>query len=134
MGDEGPGWRRPSRWGRPCLVACSGLDDPVPFDARRATAPSLDGRRGAAHRGSLPPAARVKVLLVTNPSSGSAAKHDKDALLEALAPLGEIETIEPSSLEDFPSEVRAAARGRDLVISAGGDGTLNCTVNALGEA
>lgn len=75
----------------------------------------------------------MKVLLVTNPSSGSAGKHDRDALLSALGPLGEVQAIEPSSLEDFSSEVLAAARERDLVISAGGDGTLNCTVNALGE-
>ncbi|MFP5351837.1 MAG: diacylglycerol/lipid kinase family protein [Actinomycetota bacterium] len=73
----------------------------------------------------------MKLLLVTNPSSGSASKHDREALLRALSPLGEIEAIEPASLDDFASEVLAAARGRDLVVSAGGDGTLNCTVNAL---
>lgn len=73
----------------------------------------------------------MKVLLVTNPSSGSAAKHDRNELSGALSSLGEVETVEPGSLEDFSSEVLAAAKGRDLVVSAGGDGTLNCTVNAL---
>jgi len=70
---------------------------------------------------------------VTNPSSGSAAGHDKDKLLTQLGALGSVDAVEPSSLEDFPSEVLAAARGRDLVVSAGGDGTMNCTVNALRE-
>ena len=75
----------------------------------------------------------MKVLLVTNTSSGSAASYEPDELLQALKALGEVEMVSPSSLESFPAEVLAAARGRDLVVSAGGDGTLNCTVNALRE-
>lgn len=73
----------------------------------------------------------MKVLLVTNPSSGSAAKHEKDDLIGALSALGPVDVVEPASLDDLPSELLAASRGRDLVVSAGGDGTLNCTVNAL---
>lgn len=73
----------------------------------------------------------MKVLLVTNASSGSAASYEADELRRALSTLGDVEMVSPSSLEAFPTEVLAAARGRDLVVSAGGDGTLNCTVNAL---
>lgn len=51
-------------------------------------------------------------------------------LLGELRALGEVEAIEPS-LDEFGERVLSAARGRDLVVSAGGDGTLNCTVNAL---
>lgn len=73
----------------------------------------------------------MKLLLVTNPSAGRAAKHEKQDLSRRLQALGEVEAIEPASMETFARDVLAAARGCDLVVSAGGDGTLNCTVNAL---
>ena len=73
----------------------------------------------------------MTVLLITNPASGGAAKHDRDAIVEALAPLGAVEILEPSSRDAFDAEVQRAAAGRELVVSAGGDGTLNCTINAL---
>lgn len=73
----------------------------------------------------------MKVLLITNPASGGAAKHDRDEIVSHLGRMGPVETIEPSSLDDFPKEVSAAARGVDLVVAAGGDGTFNCTINAL---
>jgi diacylglycerol kinase (ATP) len=72
----------------------------------------------------------VKVLLVTNPSSGSSSKHERDDLCDGLRRLGPLEVVEPSS-ESLDEQVQEAARNRDLVVSAGGDGTLNCTVNAL---
>ena len=73
----------------------------------------------------------MKVLLITNPSSGGASKHDRDEIIEGLRRMGEVRTVEPASLDDFPQEVRAAARGIDLIVAAGGDGTFNCTINAL---
>lgn len=73
----------------------------------------------------------MKVLLITNPVSGGSAKHDRDEILAAVGTLGEVETVEPSSVEDFPAQVEKAAIGCDLVVTAGGDGTFNCTVNAL---
>ena len=73
----------------------------------------------------------MKILLITNPASGGAAKHDRDEVIDALRPLGEVDTVEPGSVEDFGREVSQAARGKDLVVTAGGDGTFNCTVNAL---
>jgi len=75
----------------------------------------------------------VNVLLITNPASGGAAKHDRAAILNSLRSLGSVETLEPSSRDAFDSEVLRAAEGCELVISAGGDGTLNCTINALRE-
>lgn len=47
--------------------------------------------------------------------------------------MGEVNVVEPTSLEDFPAQVEAAARGVDVVVAAGGDGTFNCTVNALSD-
>lgn len=73
----------------------------------------------------------MSVLLITNPASGGAAKHDRDAIVQALSPLGSVEVLEPSSRDVFDAEVQRAAAGTDLIVSAGGDGTLNCTINAL---
>lgn len=75
----------------------------------------------------------MNVLLITNPASGGAAEHDRDAIVNSLARLGSVEVLGPSSRDAFDAEVQEAARGRGLVISAGGDGTLNCTINALRE-
>lgn len=73
----------------------------------------------------------MKILLVTNPVSGGASKHDRDQIVGALHRLGEVSVVEPASADEFPAEVQAAARGVELVASAGGDGTFNLTVNAL---
>lgn len=73
----------------------------------------------------------MTILLVTNPASGGAAKHDRAAIVEALSALGPVAVLEPSSRDAFDAEVQRAAEGCELVVSAGGDGTLNCTVNAL---
>ena len=75
----------------------------------------------------------MKVLLVSNPASGGARKQDRDEIVDALGSLGAVETVEPSSPERFGEEVAVAAKGCDLVVSAGGDGTFNCTINALHE-
>jgi diacylglycerol kinase (ATP) len=73
----------------------------------------------------------VNVLLISNPASGGAAKHDHEALVEALTPLGTVRSLEPASREAFDEEVRGQAEECQVVVSAGGDGTFNCTVNAL---
>lgn len=75
----------------------------------------------------------MNVLLVTNPASGGSGKHDQDQILQALARLGEVDVVEPSSRDAFDAEVRSRAADRDVVVTAGGDGTFNCTINALRE-
>ena len=73
----------------------------------------------------------MKILVIANPASGGASKHDREAIVESLAGLGSVDVLEPSSREVFDAEVQEAATGNDLIVSAGGDGTLNCTINAL---
>lgn len=75
----------------------------------------------------------MKVLVISNASSGSSDDELLEAVAGSLAPLGEVAGVRPQSIETFDEEVRAAAAGVDLVVSAGGDGTFNCTVNALSD-
>lgn len=76
----------------------------------------------------------MRVLLVTNQSSGSADARRRDAIVDELARLGPVEPIEPGDADALTRELPRAARGVQLVVVAGGDGTFNCTVNALARA
>jgi diacylglycerol kinase (ATP) len=73
----------------------------------------------------------VKVLLVKNPSSGSAGDASGEALADRLRHLGDVGVLEPESAGSAPEEIAAAARDRDAVVVAGGDGTVSQAVNAL---
>ena len=74
----------------------------------------------------------MKICVILNPAAGSA--ENTDVLREKLARLGtcEIEiTAQPGDAQKFAH--RAATSGCDLIISAGGDGTLNEVVNGIAE-
>jgi diacylglycerol kinase (ATP) len=75
----------------------------------------------------------TRVLLVTNPGSGGAGDCDLDRVVDILRRAGDVATVTPGSTETFDDEVRTAAAGADLVAVAGGDGTMNRSVNALKE-
>lgn len=73
----------------------------------------------------------MRVLIITHPTSGG-SDAELIARIEAeLARLGDTTVLAPESLDDFDDEVHQAARGAELVVVAGGDGTFNRTVNAL---
>src|SRR5919106_1672889 len=72
----------------------------------------------------------MRVVLVSNPSSGSSKREIIDAITAILGSLGDVRRVEPS-LDSFDETLRAAARDASLVVTAGGDGTINQTVNAL---
>ena len=74
----------------------------------------------------------MRVVLVSNPSSGSSTGEIVDEIAAILGSIGEVRRIEPS-LESFDKTLRAAARDASLVVTAGGDGTMNQTVNALAD-
>ena len=74
----------------------------------------------------------VKTCVILNPGAGSA--ENTEALREKLARLGSYEletTKQPGDAKRFAQS--AIARGCDLVVSAGGDGTLNEVVNGIAE-
>jgi diacylglycerol kinase (ATP) len=74
----------------------------------------------------------MRVLLVSNPSSGSSKREIIDEIATILGRLGDVRRVEPS-LDSFDETLRAAARDSSLVVTAGGDGTINRTVNALAD-
>ncbi|MGH2821397.1 MAG: diacylglycerol/lipid kinase family protein, partial [Actinomycetota bacterium] len=73
------------------------------------------------------------VLLVTNPTSGGSDEDTIEGLEGAIRGLGDVATVAPPSRGAFDDEVRAAADDAAFVVVAGGDGTFNCTINALGH-
>lgn len=73
-----------------------------------------------------------RVLLVTNPSSGSADDLDPDALIDALGGPARVTHVAPST-DDLEATLRSAAPEADLLVVAGGDGTLHVVVDALGD-
>jgi diacylglycerol kinase (ATP) len=76
----------------------------------------------------------VNILVLTNKASGSADDQALVDIEKGLAPLGDVEHFSPSSKESLDEETRAAVKGKDLVVIAAGDGTVNCVLNALGDS
>jgi diacylglycerol kinase (ATP) len=74
----------------------------------------------------------VRILIVLNAGSGSSGDAPPGRLADALRPLGDVLVCWPGD-DDFGEELRRAADGADLVVAAGGDGTVSRTVDALGD-
>lgn len=74
----------------------------------------------------------MKTCVILNPASGSA--ENTEALREKFGSLGSYEikiTAEPGDAKRFAQD--AASGGCELVVAAGGDGTLNEVVNGIAE-
>jgi diacylglycerol kinase (ATP) len=72
------------------------------------------------------------IFVILNPSAGSAA--DLDDIVAKISRLRGVEirlTTKPGSAARFAKT--ALAKGRRLIIAAGGDGTLNEVINGIGE-
>ncbi len=78
----------------------------------------------------------MRTLLIVNPASGQGkAAREKRKLLDLASEMRQVRTeieTEPAAISGLAAE--AAAEGYDLVIAAGGDGTINCVVNGLGDS
>lgn len=75
----------------------------------------------------------MRVLFVSNPSSGSTDEKVLERVAKHLAGLGEVTPFTASSGDSFSQELRAVPEPFDLVVVAGGDGTFSRTVNALAD-
>jgi diacylglycerol kinase (ATP) len=72
-------------------------------------------------------------VVVFNAASGSADDDAQEAIVASLASEGRVHMVAPASRESFDDEVRSAAHSADVVVAAGGDGTMNATLNALSD-
>src|SRR5919202_1615556 len=72
----------------------------------------------------------MRVLLISNEKSGSAERGSPERLAKILSDVGKVTAIQPGK-DEFDAVVDAAASEADLVVAAGGDGTVNRTVNAI---
>ena len=72
-------------------------------------------------------------VLIFNASAGGSGDEVDEAVRSTLAAQVNVDVVRPSDMDSFDDEVKAAARAADVVIAAGGDGTLNCVLNALGD-
>lgn len=74
-----------------------------------------------------------RVVVVSNAASGSANDETLREVIEGLRSFGDVSEVAPSDRDRFDEEVRKEIRGGDTVVSAGGDGTFHCLINALGD-
>ncbi|MGH2806901.1 MAG: diacylglycerol/lipid kinase family protein [Actinomycetota bacterium] len=75
----------------------------------------------------------ARSLLISNAASGGADGEILEGMLAVLRDEGPVTHVAPSSLDRFVDEVSVGAEGAELVIVAGGDGTMNHAVNALSD-
>lgn len=75
----------------------------------------------------------MSLLLVSNPASGSADGEVLEAVEVALQRSSTVTPFRASSAEAFAEELRVAAAQFELIVVAGGDGTLSHAVNALAD-
>ncbi len=72
------------------------------------------------------------VFLLSNSSSGRADGEVIAELRSTLAPLGPVRLLEPE-FDALHEQLPATVQEGDVLVCAGGDGTLNCAVNAFGR-
>jgi diacylglycerol kinase (ATP) len=71
--------------------------------------------------------------VIFNAASGKSEDDIRRGVITALETGGRVDVVAPESRVSFDDEVRRAAQSASVVVSAGGDGTMNATLNALGE-
>ncbi|MDQ3956281.1 MAG: diacylglycerol kinase family lipid kinase [Actinomycetota bacterium] len=74
-----------------------------------------------------------RVVVVSNAASGGASDETLREVTDALRSFGDVREVGPSDRDRFDEEVRREVRVGDTVVSAGGDGTFHCVINALGD-
>ena len=78
----------------------------------------------------------MRTLLVVNPASGQGkAAQEKRKLLDLAAMMPQVRTETTSDPEAISLlAAQAAAEHYDLIVAAGGDGTINAVVNGVGDS
>jgi diacylglycerol kinase family enzyme len=89
---------------------------------------STEARRAS----RLPPVARRRLLLVANPHASTVSPRVKATVLRMLGARYLVDQVDTDGRDDATALTRAAAAdGFDLVVTLGGDGTVNEAANGL---
>ena len=76
----------------------------------------------------------MRVVLVSNSSSGSSDDEVLQEVAHLLSSLGPVDRVEPEDVDSFGDDIRQALADEEgLIVTAGGDGTMNCTVNGFDD-
>lgn len=74
----------------------------------------------------------TRVILVSNSSSGSSDDEILQEVAGLLSSLGPVDRVEPGGVDSFGDDIRQAlGEEEELIVAAGGDGTMNATVNGF---
>lgn len=73
----------------------------------------------------------MNILVVSNAKAGSSAEDIVTQVCGEFENLGTVTHIQPPAVDAFDEDVVRAAADKEMVVVAGGDGTLNMTINAL---
>ena len=74
----------------------------------------------------------MRVVLVSNPSSGSSDDEVLREVEQRLSSVGPVARVEPEGVDSVGDDIRQALGDEEgLIVAAGGDGTVNATVNGF---
>jgi len=77
------------------------------------------------------PTQRRRMLIVVNPCASTVSARLRNLVVSALAGRYEVEAVDTQSPNHASELVREAAQGCDVIVSFGGDGTVNEVANGL---
>lgn len=75
----------------------------------------------------------MRVLVVANPAAGGADEELLRDVAGTLSSLGVVHVLEADDEDSLPQRIEAEGAEAEVIVVAGGDGTLNCTINALSQ-
>ena len=73
-----------------------------------------------------------KIAIIFNPKAGSGGEATLDRIVQKLSSTNKVELFETSAKGDATRIAKAETEHFDIIVAAGGDGTVNEVVNGIG--